>query len=419
MNTFVIAGTGTGVGKTTIATGVMAALARRGHVVQGFKVGPDFIDPSYHERATGRPSRNLDLWLCSPSAVRRCYAHAAADVNVVEGMMGLFDGAADGRGTTADVAKTLGAPVVLVIDAQGLAQSAGALALGYATYDPSLRVAGVIFNRVAGEGHYEYLRRSVRLPSFGWVEEDAAISVPERHLGLVPADEGKLDVSRVGRSVARRLSIDRLLELSRVRPPGRPRPRLRAPHVTIAVARDEAFSFYYQENLDLLESAGARLVAFSPLRRELPQADALYLGGGFPELRRCRPHRRLWDAVKSGLPTYAECGGLMYLVGQGLIPGRIEMTDRLQNFGYTHARATRDSVIVRKGQEVRAHEFHFSRWIHPRVPGAWELARGHEGYVRGNVHASYLHLHFGGAPSCASRLVESARRWKSARRSVP
>jgi cobyrinic acid a,c-diamide synthase len=412
VKTFVIAGTQSGVGKTTIAAGLMAALVRRGHSVQGFKVGPDYIDPSYHERATGRASRNLDLWMCAPSAVRESYARAATEVNVVEGMMGLFDGATDGRGTTAAVAKALGAPVILVVDAQGLAQSAGALVHGYATYDPSLRVAGVIFNRVAGEGHYEYLRRSVALPSFGWVEQDPSIALPERHLGLVPAAERPPDLARIGEAVVRRLALEAILKRSQVAAPKRRLLRARPPRATIAVARDDAFSFYYQDNLDLLEAAGARLVPFSPLRGEMPDADALYLGGGFPELHRPRAHRRLREAVRAGMPVYAECGGLMYLVSQGLIPGRIEMSGRLQNFGYKEARAARDTVVVRRGRRLRGHEFHHSRWIHPRVPAAWRLAGGPEGFARKNIHASYVHLHFGGAPECATRFVDSAQRWR-------
>jgi cobyrinic acid a,c-diamide synthase len=412
MKTFVIAGTQTGVGKTTIAAGLMAALARRGHSVQGFKVGPDYIDPSYHERATGRPSRNLDLWMCSASVVRQIYGRSAADVNVVEGMMGLFDGAGDGGGTTAATAKALGAPVILVVDAQGLAQSVGALVHGYATYDPSLSLAGVIFNRVAGEGHYEYLRRAVKLPSFGWVGRDPSIALPERHLGLVPAGERPPDLVRIGEAVIRHVSLDRLLERARVPAPRRRDLPKRLPTTLIAYARDEAFTFYYQDNLDLLEAAGAKLVPFSPLRGELPECDALYLGGGFPELHRPKAHRRLREAVRAGMPVYAECGGLMYLVGQGLLPGRIEMTDRLQNFGYAEARAARDTVIVKRGRRLRGHEFHHSKWIHPRVPEAWRLARGGEGFAHGNIHASYVHLHFGGAPECAVRLVESARRWR-------
>lgn len=412
MRTFVIAGTQTGVGKTTIAAGLMATLARRGDSVQGFKVGPDYLDPTFHARATGRPGRNLDLWLCPKEAVRRIYARTATDVNIVEGMMGLFDGAADGRGSTAEVARTLGIPVILVVDAWGLAQSAGALVHGFATYDPALRVAGVIFNRVAGEGHYEYLRRSVRIPSLGWVPRDPSIAMPERHLGLVPEPERPIDPARLGRIVTRHLDLGGLLDRARVPAPRPTTVRQRPWTVTLGIASDEAFSFYYQDNLDALQAAGARLVRFSPLRGELPEADGLYLGGGFPELHRARPHRRMREAVRAGMPVYAECGGLMYLVGQGLIPGRIEMTRELQGFGYRNARASRDTVIVRRGRRVRGHEFHHSRWIHPKVPPAWTLVGGSEGYARQNIHASYLHLHFGGAPECASRLVESARRWR-------
>ena len=413
MNSFVIAGTGTGVGKTTIATGLLAGIRARGVPVQGFKVGPDYIDPSYHRLASGRPSRNLDPWLCGIPAVRACYALAATDVNVIEGMMGLFDGGPDGRGSTAAVARALGLGVILVIDAQGLAQSAGAMVHGYATYDPSVKLAGVIFNRVAGEGHYAYLRRTAGPLCLGWVENEPGLALPERHLGLVPAAERPFDPGSLAEGVLRRISLDRLLERTRVPRPPRPPIRQKKPRATIAYARDEAFSFHYQDNLDLLEAAGARVVPFSPLRGELPSdADALYLGGGFPELHAGRRHRPLVEAVRAGMPVYAECGGLMYLVEQGLIPGRIEMTQRLQNFGYARARAVRDSVITRRGQLVRGHEFHYSRWLHPRVSPAWRLPRGPEGFARGNIHASYLHLHFGGAPGCARRFVESARRWK-------
>lgn len=409
MRTFVVAGPQTGAGKTTIAAGLMAAFARRGLAVQGFKAGPDFIDPSHYRRVTGRPGRNLDLWLCPRAEVRRIYARAAAEVNVVEGMMGLFDGAADGSGSTADVARTIGAPVILIVDASGLAQSAGALVHGFATFDRRVRLAGVIFNRVAGGGHYEYLRRAVRLPSFGWVEADASIALPERHLGLVTAAERSMDAGRLAASVSRHLDLDGLLKRTRVPAPKQAPRRKRAADVAIGVAWDEAFSFYYEDNLDALEAAGAKIVRFSPLKGEFPKADALYLGGGFPELHRFRPNRKLRDAVRGGMPVVAECGGLMYLVGQGLVPGRIEMTDRLQGFGYKEVRAERDSVLVRKGARLRGHEFHYSRWIHPRVPAAWDSG----GYARNNIHASYVHLHFGGASECAARFVESARIWRS------
>jgi len=391
----------------------MAALADRGHRVQGFKVGPDYIDPTYHALATDRPSRNLDLWMCGEESVRRTFARSCAEINVIEGVMGLFDGARDGRGSTAAVAGLLGAPVVLVVDAHAIGQSVGALIHGYATFDPKVRVAGVLFNRVSSAGHYEYLRRASPLPSLGWIAPDPAVALPERHLGLVPATERPIDVRRLGRAVARHLDLEKLLSIARAksiraRPPERSNPRVR-----IGFAADEAFCFYYEDNLDLLREAGAEMIPFSPLRRELPRIDALYLGGGFPEIHRPKPHRLLRAAVRGGMPVYAECGGLMYLVGQGLLPGRIEMTDRLQDFGYAEGVALRDSVVVRRGQKVRGHQFHYSRWIRKPAPAAYRVRSRHEGYARGNIHASYLHLHFGGAPDCAARFVESAARFAS------
>jgi cobyrinic acid a,c-diamide synthase len=405
MNAFIVAGTHSGVGKTTVAAGLLAAFARRGHRVQAFKAGPDYIDPSHLAGASGAPSRNLDLWLCGASEVRRIFARTAAAVNVIEGMMGLFDGAPDGRGSTAELAKALGVPVVLVVDAHALAQSAGAVAHGFATYDPAVRLAGVIFNRVASAGHYAYLRRAVRVPSLGWLAPGTPM--PERHLGLVPAAERRSEPASV-----EHVDLDRLLRLTKVPAPGGADPPPAGPPVArIGVARDEAFCFYYEDNLDRLREAGAEVVPFSPLRRELPEVDAVYLGGGFPEAHRVPAHPRLRDAVRSGMPVYAECGGLMYLVGQGLLPGRIEMTGRLQDFGYVRARAERDTVVLARGRGVRGHEFHYSRWVRPAVPAAYRVGPRAEGYARRNIHASYVHLHFGGAPECAVRLVQSACRW--------
>jgi len=410
MHTFVIAGTHSGVGKTTVAAGLLLAF-RRTRRVQGFKAGPDFIDPSYHALATGRPSRNLDLWMCGREKVRDLFRRSQAEVNIIEGSMGLFDGALDEATSTAELAKLLIAPVILVVDAQAMAQSAAALIHGFATYDSKVRVAGVVFNRVASTGHYEYLRGLSPIPSLGWVAHDLTLTIPERHLGLVPAAERKPDLTKLGEAVARHLDLDRILRLTKSRASTvdrKPRPKVRT---RIGYAWDEAFSFYYEDNLDLLRQEGAELVPFSPLRREMPEVDALYLGGGFPEVHRLRPHRRLREAVRAGMPIYAECGGLMYLVGQGLLPGRIEMTDRLQNFGYAEAVALRDTVAVRRGQKVRGHEFHYSRWRCGRMPAAYRLGSRRDGYARGNIHASYLHLHFAGAPGCAARFVENAVRW--------
>jgi cobyrinic acid a,c-diamide synthase len=386
---FVIAGHATGVGKTTVTLGLIQALRKRGLSVQPYKIGPDYIDPLFHQTAAGRPSYTLDPWLMA--GWKKTFERHDADVAIVEGVMGLYDGA------TVRVARGLRLPIVLVVDVWGMGASAGALVRGF-------RPDAVIFNRVAGLGHYELCRQATKSPVLGYVPMNPAIALPERHLGL--ALEKRKRLPRVPLEV----DLEALLRLGnrRVRPWTRPVPR---PLATIAVAQDDAFSFYYPENLELLEESGARLRPFSPLRGEMPEADALYLGGGFPELHHVRPNRRLREAVRSGMPVYAECGGLMYLVGQGLLPGRIRMTERLQNFGYAEAVALRDSVVVRRGQRVRGHEYHQSRWIHSGGPAAYRIGSRRDGFALGNLHASYLHLHFGGAPECAERFVESACRW--------
>lgn len=422
MEAFLVASPHSGAGKTTVAVGLMAALAARGHRVQAFKVGPDYIDPSYHRLATGRPSRNLDTWLCSKETVRWLFERSAADVNVVEGVMGLFDGAPGGAGSTAEVAKTLGVPVVLVVDASGMAQSVGALVHGFATYDPDVTIAGVVFNRVASEGHVAYLRESVHLPVLGWVENDDSIAVPERHLGLIPAAEWRPDVARIGEVVSRHVDVDRLLRLAaRSAAPLSPALPGPAPSPTpvrarIAYALDEAFTFYYQDNLDLLQAAGAELI---PLRllddAALPDAGLLYLGGGFPEVFRDRllANTPMVDAVRRWTrPIYAECGGLMYLSMIEAIPGRIRMTERLQHFGYTEATALVDTPLLRTGETVRGHEFHYSAWDGPA--NAYRVRKGGtertEGYTNGTILATYVHVHFGSNPALASRLVEAAQK---------
>ncbi|HVR87104.1 MAG TPA: cobyrinate a,c-diamide synthase [Planctomycetota bacterium] len=415
MEALVIAGTGSGVGKTTIATGLMAALAKQGCSVQGWKVGPDYIDPSYHALATGRPSRNLDTWMCSKGTVRKLFARSCTDVNVIEGVMGLFDGARGGRGSTAEVAKLLGVPVILVVDAGGMAQSAGAIVHGFASYDPKLQVAGVIFNRVAGEGHYEYLKESVRVPALGWVAREPSIALPERHLGLVPAGERKPNVENLAEVVARHLDLGLLRKLSRLAIPDRPAMKVRPANATIGYAWDEAYTFYYQDNLDQLRAEGAHLVPFSPLRDPaLPEVDLLYFGGGFPEVfeEALRANTAMVRSVREWRkPLYAECGGLMYLSMAGAIPGQIRMTDRLQNFGYTEATALVDTPLLNAGETVRGHEFHYSAWDGPA--NAYRVRkRGKdrvEGYASGNILASYVHVHFASKPGLARRLVAVAK----------
>lgn len=369
---FVVAGTHSGVGKTTLTLGLLAALRNRGVTVQPFKIGPDFIDPGHHTAVCSRQSRNLDGWMLSRTYNRAAFARGLHDgaVGVVEGMMGLFDGRDGDReaGSTAEMAKWLGLPVVLVVDAFGMARSVAAVVHGFATFDARLDVAGVIFNRIAGPGHLRFLEEAMRgLPRvrlFGGVPTDETISLPERHLGLVTAQERPLSRERTGvlaALVERHVDVSGLLKLGGSSPA--PRLTLReessaeddtSPAVRFGVARDEAFCFYYPENLELLERAGARLVFFSPLRdASLPaDLDGLYLGGGYPESHAARlsPNTAMREAVRAhierGKPVYAECGGFMYLTrgirdvaGRffpmvGTYPTVARMLPRLSRLGY-------------------------------------------------------------------------------------
>lgn len=415
MKAFVIAGTHSGVGKTTVSIGLMAEFKRRGLAVQAFKIGPDYIDPSYHRLATGRPSHNLDTWLCSKKTVQQSFARAALDVNVVEGVMGLFDGALGGKGSTAETAELLGLSVILVVDAKGMAQSAGALVQGFAQYKQKTRIAGVIFNRVASEGHYAYLKNAVKVPSLGWIKKNKDIELPERHLGLVPASEHRPDIERIRQTVVAHLDLEKLLKLSKI---NAPRPQALAKRKTrarIAYALDAAFHFYYEDNLDRLRAEGAELVPFSPLEDEgLPDAGLLYFGGGFPELfeqQLCK-NKSFFEAMQRWQkPIYAECGGLYYLSLIGKIPGTMQMKDRLQYFGYAQATAEANTCLLRAGETVKGHMFHYSHW--DGIPNLYSLEkRGKplsEGYADRNIHASYLHVYFGSKPVLARRLVDAAQ----------
>jgi cobyrinic acid a,c-diamide synthase len=449
----VVAGAASGVGKTTVTLGLLEALRRRGLVVQPFKVGPDFIDPGFHALVAGRPSYNLDGWLCSRESVRDTVARqaAGADLALIEGMMGCFDGrgAASDQGSTAEVAKWLGAPVMLVVDAGAMARSAGAIVLGFERFDPDLDLAGVVFNRVAGETHWQWLREAVaarcRAVPLGFLPRRDSITLPERHLGLVTAAERGLSRSildELGRAIEASVDVDRLLALARsdvepeaagLRPPrasqGEP---VRA---RIGIARDLAFQFYYPANLDLLQAAGAELVFWSPLGdAELPDVDALYLGGGYPEVHagRLAANAPMREAVRtfaeSGRPVYAECGGLLYLADAledeagvlhpmvGLLPTVGRLTPWRLTLGYAEVELTRPTPLGPAGTVVRGHEFHASRIdeVPDRVRRAYTVRasegdppRG-EGYVIGETLMSYVHLHFGSNPAVADHLVRHA-----------
>ena len=439
----VVAAPASGAGKTTVATGLMAALRARGLRVSPHKVGPDYIDPGYHALATGGPGRNLDPWLCGPERVAPLFAAGArgADVAVVEGVMGLYDGAS-GHGelaSTAHVAKLLDAPVVLVVDASGQGRSVAALVHGFASYDPDLRIGGVLLNRVGSDRHEQVLREALEgsgVPVLGALRRDEAVSAPSRHLGLVPAAErapaALATVERLGALAAASLDLDAVLALARSAPPlpapawdpaaevgepvaGRP---------VVAVAAGAAFTFAYAEHAELLAAAGACVAPVDPLRDEaLPAGTrALVVGGGFPEvyaaeLAANEPLRAAVAALAvSGAPVAAECAGLLYLTRRldghpmcGVLDAEARMTPRL-TLGYREALAEGDSVLATGGQRVRGHEFHRTRVVpgHGSGGAAWRIGGRPEGFVRGGVHASYLHLHWAGAPALARRLVEAA-----------
>jgi len=454
----VIAGVATGVGKTSITLGLLEALGRRGLRVQAFKVGPDFIDPGLHALATGHPSYNLDGWMCGREAVLASVARHArgADLAVVEGVMGCFDGI-DGtgeEGSTAEIAKWLHAPVVLVVDAWTSARSAAAVVRGFEGFDPELSLAGVIVNRVGGEGHgrmvLDAIAATCRATPLGAIARDETLALPERHLGLVTAAEGVLDTAklrRLGDAVDRSVDLDRLLLLAREVEAfaesgwGRPESEchseryLAAPSrlVRIGVARDAAFQFYYAENLDLLREAGAELHFWSPLGdHELPDVDGLYFGGGYPELhaRRLAENAVIKKAVRrfteAGRPVYAECGGLMYLAETledadgvahpmvGVLPAAVRMRPRRMALGYTEVALTSDTPIGPAGAVARGHEFHYST-LDPvpddvervyRIAGRGATARA-EGYRVGRTLMSYVHLHFASNPELPRAFVRA------------
>ncbi|MDF5754197.1 cobyrinate a,c-diamide synthase [Spongiactinospora sp. TRM90649] len=433
----VVAAPSSGAGKTTVATGLMAALRSRGMAVSPHKVGPDYIDPGYHALAAGRPGRNLDPWLTGEDQVVPLFLHGAAggDIAVVEGVMGLFDGVgASDLASTAHVARLLSAPVVLVVDASRQSGSVAALVHGFATFDPRVRLGGVVLNRVGSDRHEELCRSALAaagVPVLGALRRDEAVFTPSRHLGLVPAAEREAEavagVRRLGALVARSCDLDALVALARSAPvlpgvPWEPPAAPPDPHAVVAVAGGAAFTFGYAEHAELLRAAGARVAVVDPLRDEaLPEGTtALVLGGGFPEayadeLSANEPLRRQVAAFPG--PIAAECGGLLYLGEEldgrpmcGRLPVRARMTGRL-TLGYRAAVATADSALTRTGERFHGHEFHRTAVEPARDPAAalfrWD--GGGDGFGGPLLTASYLHLHWAGAPGTAQRLLSSSR----------
>lgn len=454
MIAFLVAGTGSGVGKTTIALALMAAFRQRGYVVQPFKCGPDFLDTGHHTAICGRASRNLDTWMLPADANRAVFRDACrgANVAIVEGMMGLFDGKAGDtdEGSAAEIAKLLDLPVVLVLDAAKSARSLAAVVKGFESFDPALRYAGIVLNGVSGDGHYRILQAAIQsvtaTPLLGRFPKDPALTIPERHLGLRTVEE---ESSVPQRSAAfadaarKHLDLAPLLRLSHpsedsatpLRKNGSTEPTIR-----VGVACDKAFSFYYRDNFDLLREGGAELVEFSPLSdRALPDGlDALYLGGGYPELyaESLSRNRDMCDAVRafaeSGRAIYAECGGMLYL-GQslatldgesvamaGVLPLAFEMTRKLVQFGYVEVEFIEDCLLGPRGSTVRGHSFHYSRVLHDgTLSTAYHVRYSlsgqseQEGFQYKNVLASYIHLHFRAAPLLATSFLNAARAGQS------
>jgi cobyrinic acid a,c-diamide synthase len=435
----VVAGTASGVGKTTVATGLMAALRRRGLTVASAKVGPDFIDPGYHALATGRPARNLDAWLCGAQAMGPLAARAGedADILVVEGVMGLFDGAADttaATASTAEMAALLDAPVVLVVDAAGLSGSVAAVVHGFRSWDLTVEVAGVVLNRVAGDSHEAMLRAAlapVGVPVLGVVRRDPRLRWRDRHLGLVPVVEDEPGVRRsldaLADVVDHDCDLDAVVALARSAPSvtvadvPRARPSGRA---RVAVVGGRGFSFTYPDNLELLAQAGGELVPLDPeTDSRLPEhIDAVYAGGGFPEVyaTTLAANRPLLDdvarGVAAGLTTWAECGGLLWLARSmdghamaGAIDADAHMTERL-TLGYRRAVSAVDTPLAPAHTELRGHEFHYSVIDPPGDALAWEgrHGRGRAGFASSRLLASFLHLHLGSRPEQAERFVALA-----------
>jgi cobyrinic acid a,c-diamide synthase len=436
----VVAGTHSGVGKTTIATGLMAALTRRaGLRVAPAKVGPDFIDPGYHALATGRPPRNLDPWMSGTDVIAPLAGRAAAgaDVLVVEGVMGLFDGAADGEpASTADVAALLDAPVVLVVDAAGASHSIAAVAQGFARFDDRVRVAGVICNRVGSESHAAMLRDAlarIGMPMLGALRRDDAFAWRDRHLGLVPvvehAREVRASIERLADAVARDCDLEAIERVARTAAPRDVAPVALPEHVAsvrVALASGPAFSFTYVDNVEALTAAGAEVVPFDPCTEPaLPEGcAALVAGGGFPEVYAAALAANtalLADVrrrVDDGMAVWAECGGLLWLARAvddhpmaGVVPAAARMTDR-RTLGYRRGCTRVESPLGRPGTELRGHEFHYST-IEPAGDALTLHGRDGEtrsGFAGPRMLASSLHLHLGAAPALAEAFVATAAR---------
>src|SRR5438270_11948725 len=456
----VIAATASNVGKTILTAGLIAAFKARALTVQSFKVGPDYIDPAYLAHVSGRPCRNLDSWMLGEGALRQVLAQGAlgADLALIEGMLGLFDGRGGSPdGSTADVARIVKAPAVLVVDVADMAQSAAAVALGFKSYGESPRIAGVLLNNVRSDAHRRSVEDAVwdiaKLPVLGALPKMAQLDIPQRQRGLLPVTENKEWDRMIGllaETIDRDVDLDLLLRIANKAElvPLVPKKIFQGKPdagrtVRLAVAYDDAFNFYYPENLELLEEHGAQVVPFCPLEGEqLPQdAAGIYLGGGFLEVfvEALAKYRSMAESIqrayRSGIPIYAECGGLMYLgrslrTGSGttermagVIPVDVEMDGQIHRFGYRQLLTLEDSILSPRGQFYRGHEFHWSRITghNGDLKPAYQMQNaegdviGYEGFVAPNLLASYVHLHFGQNPVLVDKFVQHCREYTAVR----
>lgn len=442
----ILAGTGSAVGKTTISTGIMKALSEK-YNVQPFKVGPDYIDPSYHTLATGNTSRNLDSFFMSQSQIRDSYNKAMEDKDlaIIEGVRGLYEGidSINDIGSTASVAKALDAPVILIINSRSLVKSAAALVLGFKELDKEVNIAGVILNKVKNKNHYLKTKRSIEeitnVEVIGGIERNDKITIDQRHLGLVPAVERENSINHINNwseVIKQSIDLDRLMEIMKEAPKinSNLEPiwnKLNKEKVKIGVAYDEVFNFYYKENIESLEANRAKIEYFSPLKDEsIPDVDGIYIGGGYPELfsKELSNNKTMLKDIKdfhlADRPIFAECGGLMYLMNSihddkmsGIYPYKSILTDRVQALKYTITEVQEDNIISKKGEVINGHEFHYSKVLVDNLQNklAFKITRGkgsynnQDGFMSRNTLASYVHTHVAAMPDFGGNLTISAK----------
>ena len=442
----ILAGTGSAVGKTTISTGIMKALSEK-YNVQPFKVGPDYIDPSYHTLATGNTSRNLDSFFMSQSQIRDSYNKAMEnkDLAIIEGVRGLYEGidSINDIGSTASVAKALDAPVILIINSRSLVKSAAAIVLGFKELDKEVNIAGVILNKVKNKNHYLKTKRSIEeitnVEVIGGIERNDKITIDQRHLGLVPAVERENSINHINNwseVIKQSIDLDRLVEIMKEAPKinSNLEPiwnKLNKEKVKIGVAYDEVFNFYYKENIESLEANRAKIEYFSPLKDEsLPDVDGIYIGGGYPELfsKELSNNKTMLKDIKdfhlANRPIFAECGGLMYLMNSihddkmsGIYPYKSILTDRVQALKYTITEVQEDNIISKKGEVINGHEFHYSKVLVDNLQNklAFKITRGkgsynnQDGFMSRNTLASYVHTHVAAMPDFGGNLTISAK----------